>query len=98
MGNRLAIGPDLWCSSTAAGTGDMFGIQERLSIKNEIKMAFHKLGGVAVLQKLHEDCLLLSLDLKKRKIEFVLIRQGMKRCVSDGTHSPVVFHVRPARH
>ena len=56
-------------------------------------LAFHKLGGVAVLQKLHADGLLLSLDLKKRKIEFVLIRQGMKRCVSDGTHSPVVFHV-----
>ena len=28
---------------------------------------------------------LLSLELKKRKIEFVLIRQGMKRCVSDLT-------------
>ena len=74
MGNRLAIGPALWCSSTAAGTGDMFGIEERCSISKEVKLAFQKLGGVAVLQKLHGDCLLLSVELKQRKIEFVLIR------------------------
>ena len=73
--DRWVIGPVLWCSSTAAGTGDMFGIEERLSIMNEVKLAFHKLGGIAVLQKLHEDCLLLSLELKRRKIEFVLIRK-----------------------
>ena len=74
MGNSLAIGPALWCSSTAAGTGDMFGIEERRSISKEMKLAFQELGGVDVLQKLHEDCLLLSVELKQRKIEFVLIR------------------------
>ena len=74
MGNSLAIGPALWCSSTAAGTGDMFGIEERRSISKEVKLAFQKLGGVDVLQKLHEDFLLLSAELKQRKIEFVLIR------------------------
>ena len=76
MGNSLAIGPALWCSSTAAGTGDMFGIEERRtsSISKEIKLAFQELGGVDVLQKLHEDFLLLSAELKQRKIEFVLIR------------------------
>ena len=53
----------------------MFGIEERLSIKNEVKLAFHKLGGIAVLQKLHEDYLLLSSELETRKNEFVLIRK-----------------------
>ena len=45
----------------------MFDIEERLSIMNEVKLAFHKLGGIAVLQKLHTDDLLLSFGVGKKE-------------------------------
>ena len=66
----------------------MLGIGERLS-KSEVKLAFRELGGVAVRQVV--AC---RLVFENKKIEFERICQGIKRCVSNGTHSPVVFSTK----